>query len=465
MPTRTLGKRRATKIRDGNIPCSAADGIPGGSKRRWKPKSANYSVDILMDTTHRKNSTQVHMSGWQQTFWQPNIEILKLSSRENSPEIRRRNFPVNHAQNRNFLTPSPLVSPYGSRSNSPARNLSGGQSGAGASPNFSRRAGDRGHSGSDKWAMSRGKSIGQSPLAMRKQITSPVPKTTPPSPLAVPNNLGKVSTYPFDVMLKEQRPHDVFNYQIETWSNDQWKDPQHHHHQRHHSHHHQGELFLQSAMTRSHSNSSFLTRSQSSYGPGGSSGQATSESGGFGAWGSNHHFGYDAREHSRSREMLKKSVSPPASYHPHPKNSSFFVDSTFESPLTKSYSNPNIFSFYENHDQSRSIGAADRFPDRSTSPSFEFFTQQGHTGANATQGAREQSQNNNSFFSNLAMSPPAQNSPSATAFVSGLYQGRKATNFFELWLFQRLKIIQNFMENFDCTWYEPFVTETCKKVY
>lgn len=106
-----------------------------------------------------------------------------VSSRENSPEVRRK-FPMNTNRGQ-FLTPSPLVSPYGSRSNSPMRHSV-------QSPSFPRRSGD-GQSQHNKWGMGRGK-IGQSPLARRRQITSPndhLSKQTPPSPLAVPNILGK----------------------------------------------------------------------------------------------------------------------------------------------------------------------------------------------------------------------------------------------------------------------------------
>lgn len=114
-----------------------------------------------------------------------------VSSRENSPEVRRRTFPANH-RNQSYLSPSPLASPYGSRSNSPARHghMNNQQS---SSPGFLRRVttGGNGPNQGDKWNI-RSKHL-QSPLSFRKQVTSPVPgasggKNTPTSPLAVPNN-------------------------------------------------------------------------------------------------------------------------------------------------------------------------------------------------------------------------------------------------------------------------------------
>ena len=183
---------------------------------------------------------------------------------------------MNH-QNRQFLTTSPLVSPYGSRSNSPGRSSSFN------SPNLQRRSGDGNGNGNvspnQKWGINRQKSLGQSPLAMRKQITSPLPCNTPLSPLAVPNhNYGaKVGTFgqspgqsfqDFSNSFEfgqnnsgnsqryyeknlENREHDIFDYQIETWSNDQY-DRLSHQEMRNRNH-----LRETSQMTRSYSNSSF----------------------------------------------------------------------------------------------------------------------------------------------------------------------------------------------------------------
>jgi len=110
------------------------------------------------------------------------------SSRENSPEIRRK-FPLN-TRSGQYLTPSPLVSPYGSRSNSPMRHSSSGH----PSPNFQRRSATESPVPNNKWAIGSRSKLGQSPLARRRQITSPndhFSKATPPSPLVVPNLLGK----------------------------------------------------------------------------------------------------------------------------------------------------------------------------------------------------------------------------------------------------------------------------------
>ncbi|CAG5098169.1 Oidioi.mRNA.OKI2018_I69.XSR.g15428.t1.cds [Oikopleura dioica] len=112
-----------------------------------------------------------------------------VSSRENSPEVRRK-FPLNAARSGQYLTPSPLVSPYGSRSNSPMRHSSSGH----PSPNFQRRSVSDNPVGNNKWAIGNRSKLGQSPLARRRQITSPndhYAKATPPSPLVVPNLLGK----------------------------------------------------------------------------------------------------------------------------------------------------------------------------------------------------------------------------------------------------------------------------------
>lgn len=99
-----------------------------------------------------------------------------VSSRENSPEIRRRTFGGVQNRNNSFLSPSPLASPYGSRSNSPARNSSYNNS-----PGFQRRLTTQSTGSNDKWS-----------LSLRKQVTSPLPGgsagKTPTSPLAVPNN-------------------------------------------------------------------------------------------------------------------------------------------------------------------------------------------------------------------------------------------------------------------------------------
>ena len=67
----------------------------------------------------------------------------------------------------------------------------------------------------------------QSPLSLRKQITSPVPgasggKNTPTSPLAVPNNSFKVSS--FNHSGASSAPYDAFDYEIDTWSNDQYTE-------------------------------------------------------------------------------------------------------------------------------------------------------------------------------------------------------------------------------------------------
>ena len=81
--------------------------------------------------------------------------LILNSSRENSPEVRRRTFPTN-PRNQSYLSPSPLASPYGSRSNSPARHFSQHQ---GNSPGFQRRVttgsqgGVGGQVGQDKWNM------------------------------------------------------------------------------------------------------------------------------------------------------------------------------------------------------------------------------------------------------------------------------------------------------------------------
>ena len=74
-----------------------------------------------------------------------------FSSRENSPEVRRRTFPANH-RNQSYLSPSPLASPYGSRSNSPARHGHMNNQQAN-SPGFLRRVttGGNGPNQGDKW--------------------------------------------------------------------------------------------------------------------------------------------------------------------------------------------------------------------------------------------------------------------------------------------------------------------------
>ena len=251
-------------------------------------------------------------------------------------------------QNRQFLTPSPLISPYGSRSNSPARNSFS------SSPSFPRRSGDGANR--DKWSRS-GKPIGHSPLAVRKHISSPSPKATPPSPLAVPNNYGKVSNayagYFEATPEVTQRgqisrdQNDIFNYQIETWSNDQYhQEPKFS--ERYAKIHDPLNDFNRGQMTRSYSNSSFLTRSQSSYGP-----LASQD------FMSNRQQSPQVPSFDMSREALRKSVSPPAYYQQSSQKASFYIDpfapdTHLNSPLTKSYSNPNIMSFFDNQPEARS---------------------------------------------------------------------------------------------------------------
>ena len=122
----------------------------------------------MVDMTRRMISTRVPMSG---ILLSSSIEnyyrlikpgflslnsvktqfIINSSSRENSPEVRRRTFPANH-RNQSYLSPSPLASPYGSRSNSPARHghMNNQQS---SSPGFLRRVttGGNGPNQGDKW--------------------------------------------------------------------------------------------------------------------------------------------------------------------------------------------------------------------------------------------------------------------------------------------------------------------------
>ena len=74
--------------------------------------------------------------------------ISLFSSRENSPEIRRRTFGGVQNRNNSFLSPSPLASPYGSRSNSPARNSSYNNS-----PGFQRRLTTQSTGSNDKWSL------------------------------------------------------------------------------------------------------------------------------------------------------------------------------------------------------------------------------------------------------------------------------------------------------------------------
>ena len=314
--------------------------------------------------------------------------------------MRRRNFPVN--QNRQFLTPSPLVSPYGSRSNSPARNSFN------SSPSFPRRSGDGVNR--DKWTRS-GKPLGHSPLSVRKGISSPSPKATPPSPLAVPNNYGKVSAYPgyFEAMPEVTSPrghrdqHDIFNYQIETWSNDQYQqEPKFSDHRNHYAKlqdpHYDHIDPNRGHMTRSYSNSSFLTRSQSSYGALASQDFMSQRQ----------QFGQGLNFDSLSREALRKSVSPPAYYQQSSPKNSFYIDpfasdNHLSSPLTKSYSNPNIMSFFDSQSEARPI-----------SPRHD----QSAFGGGAVKSA--QTATNSSFFagSNFGLSPPANQQP---LFVSLRY--------------------------------------------
>ena len=74
-------------------------------------------------------------------------------------------------------------------------------------------------------------------------MTSPLPGgsagKTPTSPLAVPNN---------HTQFKVSHNYDPFDYEIDTWSNDQYTEslkkqrdhPQHHYHHHQHHNHHQG---------------------------------------------------------------------------------------------------------------------------------------------------------------------------------------------------------------------------------
>ena len=95
-----------------------------------------------------KNSVRVHMLG--NNPLRKTIKCYKIfsSSRENSPEIRRRTFGGVQNRNNSFLSPSPLASPYGSRSNSPARNSSYNNS-----PGFQRRLTTQSTGSNDKWSL------------------------------------------------------------------------------------------------------------------------------------------------------------------------------------------------------------------------------------------------------------------------------------------------------------------------
>ena len=93
-----------------------------------------------------KNSVRVHMLG--NNPLRKAINNMFSSSRENSPEIRRRTFGGVQNRNNSFLSPSPLASPYGSRSNSPARNSSYNNS-----PGFQRRLTTQSTGSNDKWSL------------------------------------------------------------------------------------------------------------------------------------------------------------------------------------------------------------------------------------------------------------------------------------------------------------------------
>ena len=94
-----------------------------------------------------KNSVRVHMLG-NNSDLKMFLFIICSSSRENSPEIRRRTFGGVQNRNNSFLSPSPLASPYGSRSNSPARNSSYNNS-----PGFQRRLTTQSTGSNDKWSL------------------------------------------------------------------------------------------------------------------------------------------------------------------------------------------------------------------------------------------------------------------------------------------------------------------------
>ena len=156
--------------------------------------------------------------------------------------------------------------------------------------------------------------------SLRKQVTSPLPGgsagKTPTSPLAVPNN---------HTQFKVSHNYDPFDYEIDTWSNDQYTESlkkQRDHHPQHHYHNHQGAshpAYGQHSYQSSHYPASYLDL------PNPNSRDL------FNSPRSNFPYA-DQNQRNYDRPMAY-----PISY------DSF--KSTHQ--LTKSYSNPNIQSFFE----------------------------------------------------------------------------------------------------------------------
>ena len=157
-------------------------------------------------------------------------------------------------------------------------------------------------------------------------MTSPLPGgsagKTPTSPLAVPNN---------HTQFKVSHNYDPFDYEIDTWSNDQYTEslkkqrdhPQHHYHHHQHHHHHQG----------------------AHHGHPGSYGQYQS---------SHYPASYLDLPNPNSRDLFNS----PRSNFPYADQNQRNYDRPMAYPisydsfksthqLTKSYSNPNIQSFFE----------------------------------------------------------------------------------------------------------------------
>ena len=160
----------------------------------------------------------------------------------------------------------------------------------------------------------------KSKISLRKQVTSPLPGgsagKTPTSPLAVPNN---------HTQFKVSHNYDPFDYEIDTWSNDQYTESlkkQRDHHPQHHYHNHQGAphpAYGQHSYQSSHYPASYLDL------PNPNSRDL------FNSPRSNFPYA-DQNQRNYDRPMAY-----PISY------DSF--KSTHQ--LTKSYSNPNIQSFFE----------------------------------------------------------------------------------------------------------------------
>ena len=156
-------------------------------------------------------------------------------------------------------------------------------------------------------------------------MTSPLPGgsagKTPTSPLAVPNN---------HTQFKVSHNYDPFDYEIDTWSNDQYTEslkkqrdhPQHHYHHHQHHHHHQG----------------------AHHHPG------------YGQYQSSHNYpaSYLDLPNPNSRDLFNS----PRSNFPYADQNQRNYDRPMAYPisydsfksthqLTKSYSNPNIQSFFE----------------------------------------------------------------------------------------------------------------------